>query len=163
MLLDILFSLVLQIFGFLLLIQLNQFFFVKLIIIKKNDPPPHPNKTRLCFRSVLCLLCPCARLFNCALWSPAGKGLTSWLSLVVSNCEFVTFPLVSWVGCGTWLYWFLIFAPLLTLNLSSWLFIVKSLFTSKQFESFGNGIKFISVRFSACLAQFCNPLSAPQW
>ena len=30
-------------------------------------------------------------------------------------CEFVTFPLVSWVGCGTWLYRFLIFAPLLTL------------------------------------------------
>ena len=29
------------------------------------------------------------------------KGLTSWLSFVVSNCEFVTFPLVSWVGCGT--------------------------------------------------------------
>ena len=43
----------------------------------------------------------CARLFICALWSPAGKGLTSWLSFVVSNCEFVTFPLVSWVGCGT--------------------------------------------------------------
>ena len=36
-----------------------------------------------------------------ALWSPAGKGLTSWLSFVVSYCEFVTFPLVSWVGCGT--------------------------------------------------------------
>ena len=33
--------------------------------------------------------------------SPAGKGLTSWLSFVVSNCEFVTFPLVSWVGRGT--------------------------------------------------------------
>ena len=31
----------------------------------------------------------------------AGKGLTSWLSFVVSNCEFVTFPLVSWVRCGT--------------------------------------------------------------
>ena len=29
----------------------------------------------------------------CALWSPAGKGLTSWLSFVVSNCEFVTFPI----------------------------------------------------------------------
>ena len=43
----------------------------------------------------------CARLFICALWSPAGKGLTFWLSFVVSNCEFVTFPLVSWVGCGT--------------------------------------------------------------
>ena len=30
--------------------------------------------------SVLCLLCLCARLFICALWSPAGEGLTSWLS-----------------------------------------------------------------------------------
>ena len=37
----------------------------------------------------------------CALWSPAGKGLTAWLSFVVSNCELVTFPLVSWVRCGT--------------------------------------------------------------
>ena len=56
-------------------------------------------------------LCLCARLFICALWSPAGKGLTSWLSFVVSN--FVTFQLVSRVRCGTWLYRFLIFAPLL--------------------------------------------------
>ena len=55
-------------------------------------------------------------LWICALWSPAGKGLTSWLSFMASNCEFVTFPLVSWVRCGTWLYWFLIFAPLLTLT-----------------------------------------------
>ena len=70
----------------------------------------------LCFCSVLCLLSLCARLFICALWSPAGKGLTSWLSFVVSNYEFVTFPLVSWVGCGTCLYRLLIFAPLLTLN-----------------------------------------------
>ena len=31
------------------------------------------------FFSVLCLLCLCARLFICALWSPAGKGLTSQL------------------------------------------------------------------------------------
>ena len=38
----------------------------------------------------------------------------SWLSFVVSNCEFVTFPMVSWVRCGTWLYRFLIFAPSLT-------------------------------------------------
>ena len=37
----------------------------------------------------------------CALWSPAGKGLTSKLSFVSSNCEFVTFSLVSWVRCGT--------------------------------------------------------------
>ena len=27
--------------------------------------------------------------------------------------EFVTFPLVSWVRCGTWVYRFLIFAPYL--------------------------------------------------
>ena len=33
----------------------------------------------------------------------------------MSDCEFVTFPLVSWVRCGTWLYRFLIFASLLTL------------------------------------------------
>ena len=40
----------------------------------------------LCFFfSVLSLLCLCARLFICALWSPAGKGLTSWLSFVVSR------------------------------------------------------------------------------
>ena len=45
------------------------------------------------------LSCVCyafVRLLICALWSPAGKGLTSWPSLAVSNCEFVTFPLVSW-------------------------------------------------------------------
>ena len=69
----------------------------------------------LCFCSVLCLLCLCVRLIICALWSPAGKGLTCWLSFVVSNCESVPFPLVSWVRCGTWLYRFLIFALLLTL------------------------------------------------
>ena len=27
----------------------------------------------------------CARLFICASWSTAGKGLTSWLSFVVSS------------------------------------------------------------------------------
>ena len=39
--------------------------------------------------SVACLLCFCARLFIVALWSPAGKGLISWLSFVMSKCEFV--------------------------------------------------------------------------
>ena len=47
------------------------------------------------FFSVLCLPRLCVRLFLCALRSPAGKGLTSWLSFVVFNHEFVTFPLVS--------------------------------------------------------------------
>ena len=51
--------------------------------------------------SVLCLLCLCTRLFIFALWSSVGKGLTSWPSFVVSYWEFVTFPLVSWVRCGT--------------------------------------------------------------
>ena len=41
-----------------------------------------------------------ARLFVDALWSPAGKGLTSWLSFVMSNCDVVTFPSVSWFRCG---------------------------------------------------------------
>ena len=27
-----------------------------------------------------------------ALWSPAGIGLTTWLSFVMLNCVFVTFP-----------------------------------------------------------------------
>ena len=39
----------------------------------------------LCFCSVLYLLCLCARLFVYALWSPAVKGPTSWLSFVVST------------------------------------------------------------------------------
>ena len=45
---------------------------------------------------VLFLLCFRARLFIDAL---LGKGLTSWLLIVMSNCEVVTFPLVSWVRC----------------------------------------------------------------
>ena len=42
----------------------------------------------------------------------------SWPSFVVSNCEFATFQLVSWVRCGTWLYRFLIFVPLLAMTIS---------------------------------------------
>ena len=58
-----------------------------------------------CFRSLL---------FIGAFWSPARKGLTSCLSFVMSNCEIVTFPLVSSVRCGAWLYQFLIYALFLT-------------------------------------------------
>ena len=50
----------------------------------------------LCYFCIT-LLCFHARLFVDALRSPAGKGLTSWLSLVMSNCDVVTFRLVSWV------------------------------------------------------------------
>ena len=54
----------------------------------------------LCFFCLVFALPLYASVF-CALWSPAGKGLNSWLSFVVSYCEFVTFPLVSWVRYGT--------------------------------------------------------------
>ena len=66
--------------------------------------------------SYLCLVLLCfhARLFVDALWSPAGKGLSSCLSFVMSNCDVVTFPLVSWVRCGASLYLLLIFALFLT-------------------------------------------------
>ena len=47
------------------------------------------------------LSCVCYAFFICALCTPAGKGLTSWLTFVVSNCEFVTFLLVFMVRCGT--------------------------------------------------------------
>ena len=46
-------------------------------------------------------LCESVYTNVCALWSPAGKGLTFWLSFLVSNYDFFTFPLVSWVRCGT--------------------------------------------------------------
>ena len=49
----------------------------------------------------LVLLCFYARLFVDALWSPTGKGLTFWLSYVMSNCDVVSFSSVAWVRCGT--------------------------------------------------------------
>ena len=38
----------------------------------------------LCF-SVLYLLCLCARLFICAFWSPAGKGMASCLWCLIGS------------------------------------------------------------------------------
>ena len=43
-----------------------------------------------------------------------GRGWPLGPFFVVLNCKFITFPLVSWVRGGTWLYRFLIFAPLIT-------------------------------------------------
>ena len=44
----------------------------------------------------LCYLClvfvMLSRRFIAALWSPAGKGLSTWLLFVMSNCGHVTFP-----------------------------------------------------------------------
>ena len=54
----------------------------------------------LCFCSVLCLLVLCASVYMCFVvtcWERADL-----LALVCGVfCEFVTFPLVSWVRCGT--------------------------------------------------------------
>ena len=44
-----------------------------------------------------------------------GKGWPLGSRLWCLTVSFVTFPLVSWVRCGTWLYRFLIFATLLSL------------------------------------------------
>ena len=48
--------------------------------------------------SVLFLLCFRTCLFINALWSPAGKGLASWLSFVMSNCE-VPIGILGQVWC----------------------------------------------------------------
>ena len=43
---------------------------------------------------MLFMTCVCqhlSRLSIAALWSTAGKGLTSWLLFVMFNCDFVTF------------------------------------------------------------------------
>ena len=47
----------------------------------------------LCFLFCLVFAMFCARLFICASWSPAAKGLTSWLSFVVSS---VSLSLSHW-------------------------------------------------------------------
>ena len=56
-----------------------------------------------------------SRLFIVALWSPAGKGLTSWLSFVMFNCAFVTFP-CGILGQVWYLIVSIIFATFLTLK-----------------------------------------------
>ena len=44
----------------------------------------------LCYLCLVFFMLSC--LFIAALWSPAGKGLTSWLLFVMYNCVCVTFP-----------------------------------------------------------------------
>ena len=44
----------------------------------------------LCYFCIVLVML--SRLPIVALWSPAGKGLTSWLSFVVLNCVVVTSP-----------------------------------------------------------------------
>ena len=53
----------------------------------------------------LCYLCLVFVMLSClfidALWSPAGKGLTSWLTFVMFNWVWSLSHVVSWVRCGT--------------------------------------------------------------
>ena len=40
--------------------------------------------------------------FIAALWSPAEKGLNSWLSFVMFNCVLSLSHVVSLIRCGTY-------------------------------------------------------------
>ena len=85
---------------------LNVFTFIEeknvFTFIEENGPPVKyfTDRSRAVlllwiFMFLFCLVFAvfCARLFVCALWSPAGKGLTSWLSFVVSS---VSLSLSHW-------------------------------------------------------------------
>ena len=55
-----------------------------------------------------------SRLFIAVLWSPEGKGLSSWLLYVVFIVILLLSHLESCYRCGTWLWRFLILAVFLT-------------------------------------------------
>ena len=86
-------------------------FFQVLIFLSLNLSCVEDKGFWICHLCFVCLVVfMLSRLFIAVLWSPAGKGLTSWLLLVI----FIVFSLlshvVSLVTCGTWLYRLLIFA-----------------------------------------------------
>ena len=71
---------------------------MRLAPLNRFKPFTDRSKAVLLLRIFYVLFCLvfamfCARLFICALWSPAGKGLTSWLSFVVSS---VSLSLSHW-------------------------------------------------------------------
>ena len=80
----------------------------KIVLLTVQDGASFVDHLNMFFCHVFVMFC--ALLFIDALWSPAGKGVTSWLSFVMYNCEVVIFPLVSWVSCGACLYQFLVVA-----------------------------------------------------
>ena len=110
----------------------------------------------LCFCSVLFVLCLCARLIKCALWSPAGKGLTSWLSFVVSA---VSLSLSQWYpGSGVAIdcidSWSL--HSYLLLCLYSYIFYILGL----NAKVFGN---ILSYRILQCLQRIINFTDSKQY
>ena len=61
-------------------------------------------------------------LSHAALWSPAGKGLTSCLSCICFIGYLSLSYTVSWVRCGNWLNRLLIFAFFPTSHIGYWYF-----------------------------------------
>ena len=53
----------------------------------------------LCYLMSSCV-CHAFASVHCCLVSPAGKGLISWLSFVMFNCVFITFP--CGILCKVW-------------------------------------------------------------
>ena len=60
-----------------------------------------------CFFCLVLVMPMCISVY---LWSPAGNGLTSWLSFVVSNCEFLTFQLVT-IGILSQVWYLIVSIP----------------------------------------------------
>ena len=60
------------------------------------------------FEDTLCFFCRVFAMhlyvYMCLVVTWFERADLSWLSFVVSSCEFVTFPLLSWARYGTWLY-----------------------------------------------------------
>ena len=73
------------------------------IYMKISEYPPFQGGTS--FVDHLCFLClvylMLSHLFIAALWSPAGKGLTSLLLSVMFIVFLLLSHMVSWVRCGT--------------------------------------------------------------
>ena len=65
---------------------------------------------------IICVIYVLSRLFIAALWSPEGKGLTSWLLFVMFIVLLLLSHLVSWDCCCTW---FLILAVFLNFTQGS--------------------------------------------
>ena len=68
----------------------------------------------LCFVCLAFLML--SHVFIAALWSPASKGLTSWLLLLMFIVILLLSHVVSWVMSGSSMYRFLIFAVFLSLD-----------------------------------------------
>ena len=106
----------------------------------------------------------CARLFICALWSPAGKGLTSWLSFVVSS---VSLSLSHWYpGSGvvldcidSWSLHHYLLSPLVTtgdhdfvvttVTTILWSWLSNTLRTSSNLDKYSTKIKYrVDMKFN---------------